>query len=127
MRPMLLMLAFALSAPSVSAADSTDLSAQWTTKLAPQVVAWRRDIHQHPELSNREFRTSALVAKQLQALGLEVRTGIAHTGVVALLKGGNLVPGSRSAPTWMRCQWWRTTICRSSRRCARSSTARTSA
>lgn len=57
-------------------------------KLAQQVVAWRRDIHQHPELSNREFRTSRLVAEHLQKLGLEVTTGIAHTGVVGLLVGG---------------------------------------
>jgi amidohydrolase len=53
-----------------------------------RVVAWRRDIHQHPELSNREFRTGALVAEHLEALGLEVRTGVAHTGVVGVLRGG---------------------------------------
>ncbi|HEX6938052.1 MAG TPA: amidohydrolase [Longimicrobiales bacterium] len=52
-----------------------------------KVVAWRRDIHQHPELSNREFRTSKLVAEHLRGLGLEVRTGIAHTGVVGVLRG----------------------------------------
>ncbi|MDO8901292.1 MAG: amidohydrolase [Phenylobacterium sp.] len=56
--------------------------------LQPKVVAWRRDIHQHPELGNREFRTSALVAEHLRALGYEVKTGVAHTGVVATLKGG---------------------------------------
>ena len=57
-----------------------------------QVVAWRRDIHQNPELSNREFRTSALVAEHLRSLGLEVQTGIAHTGVVGVLKGGKPGP-----------------------------------
>jgi len=57
-----------------------------------QVIAWRRDIHQHPELGNREFRTAALVAAHLRALGFdEVRTGVAHTGVVGLLRGG--LPG----------------------------------
>lgn len=57
--------------------------------VAPQVIAWRRDIHQHPELSNRETRTAALVAKELRRLGFDtVHTGIAHTGVVAVLKGG---------------------------------------
>ncbi|HEY2346726.1 MAG TPA: amidohydrolase [Xanthomonadaceae bacterium] len=81
-------------APCVRAADG-DTAAQWTDKLAPQVIAWRRDLHQHPELSNREFRTSAIVARQLKALGLEVRTDIAHTGVVALLKGGK--PGPKLA------------------------------
>ncbi len=53
-----------------------------------KAVAWRRDIHEHPELGNREFRTAKLVADALTAMGLEVRTGIAHTGVVAVLKGG---------------------------------------
>lgn len=53
-----------------------------------RVVEWRRDIHQHPELGNREFRTAGLVAEHLEALGLEVRTGIAHTGVVGILRGG---------------------------------------
>ena len=57
-----------------------------------RVVAWRRDIHQHPELGNREFRTAKLVAEHLQALGLEVQTGVAHTGVVGLLHGGRPGP-----------------------------------
>jgi amidohydrolase len=60
--------------------------------LDAKVVAWRRDIHQHPELSNRETRTAALVAKHLRALGLDVHTGIAHTGVAAVLKGGRPGP-----------------------------------
>jgi amidohydrolase len=57
------------------------------TAIEPELLAWRRDIHEHPELSNREFRTSKLVADQLKALGLEVHTGIAHTGVAAVLRG----------------------------------------
>ena len=57
-----------------------------------QVIAWRRDIHAHPELGNREFRTGALVAAHLRSLGLdEVRTEVAHTGVVGLLEGA--LPG----------------------------------
>ena len=60
--------------------------------LEAQVIAWRRDLHAHPEQGNREFRTAAIVADHLRALGLdEVRTGVAHTGVVALLKGA--LPG----------------------------------
>lgn len=55
--------------------------------LEPQVIEWRRDFHQHPELSNREFRTSAIVAAHLQSLGMEVQTGVAGTGVVGLLRG----------------------------------------
>jgi amidohydrolase len=61
-------------------------------QLEPKVIAWRHDIHEHPELGNREFRTSALVADHLKALGFEVQTGVAHTGVVALLKGGKPGP-----------------------------------
>ena len=60
-----------------------------------QVIEWRRDIHANPELGNREFRTAALVADHLRALGLEVRTDIAHTGVVGILRGGR--PGPRIA------------------------------
>jgi amidohydrolase len=56
--------------------------------LLERVVAWRRDFHQHPELGNREFRTSARVADHLKRLGLEVREKVAHTGVVGVLKGG---------------------------------------
>ena len=55
--------------------------------LEPQVVAWRRDFHANPELSNREFRTSRIVADHLVKLGLEVRTNVAHTGVVGVLRG----------------------------------------
>ena len=58
----------------------------------PKVVAWRRDFHQNPELSNREVRTSKIVADHLKSLGLEVRTGIAKTGVVGILKGGKPGP-----------------------------------
>lgn len=57
-------------------------------KVQPRVVAWRRDIHEHPELGNREVRTAALVADHLRKLGFEVRTGVAKTGVVGVLRGG---------------------------------------
>jgi amidohydrolase len=61
-------------------------------KVEAKVISWRRDIHQHPELSNRETRTSKLVADHLKKLGLPVRTGLAHTGVTAVLKGGKPGP-----------------------------------
>ncbi len=61
-------------------------------KVMPQVIAWRRDIHEHPELSNREVRTAKLVADHLKALGMEVRTGVAHTGVIGVLRGGKPGP-----------------------------------
>ncbi len=57
-----------------------------------KVLAWRRDIHQHPELSNRETRTADLVAQHLRSLGIEVRTGVAHTGVIGVLRGGKPGP-----------------------------------
>src|SRR5438105_10261922 len=60
--------------------------------LEPKIIAWRRDLHAHPELGNREFRTSKLVAEHLRALGLEVQTAIAHTGVVGLLRGAQPGP-----------------------------------
>lgn len=63
-----------------------------TAEILPKVVGWRRDIHEHPELGNNEVRTAALVASHLKALGLEVRTGVAHTGVVGVLKGGRPGP-----------------------------------
>lgn len=89
-------LACALAAPLVHATDMTrpEVRSQ-AERLGPKVLAWRRDIHQNPELGNREVRTSKLVADHLRALGLEVKTGIATTGVVAVLKGGK--PGPRIA------------------------------
>lgn len=61
-------------------------------RQAPAAIEVRRQIHQNPELGNREVKTAALVAEKLTALGLEVRTGIAHTGVVGILKGGRPGP-----------------------------------
>jgi amidohydrolase len=55
--------------------------------IEKQVIEWRHDFHQHPELSNREFETAEKIAKHLESLGFEVKTGVAHTGVVATLKG----------------------------------------
>ena len=63
-----------------------------TNKIEQKVIAWRRDIHEHPELGNSEIRTAALIAKHLQMLGLEVKTGVAYTGVVGILKGGKPGP-----------------------------------
>jgi amidohydrolase len=61
-------------------------------EIAPRVVAWRRDIHQHPELSFQETRTAALVAQHLRSLGLEVQTGVGGNGVVGILRGGKPGP-----------------------------------
>ncbi|NUQ62996.1 MAG: amidohydrolase [Pirellulales bacterium] len=68
--------------------DMREQVEQLVEKVTPDVVAWRRDFHTHPELSNREERTSRIVAEQLQAMGAdEVRTGVARHGVVALVRG----------------------------------------
>jgi amidohydrolase len=60
--------------------------------LEPDVIALRRHFHQYPELSNREFETAKRIAKELRAMGLKPETGIASTGVVAILKGGKPGP-----------------------------------
>jgi amidohydrolase len=63
-----------------------------TERVEPNIIAWRRDFHEHPELGNRELRTAGIVAKHLEALGMEVKTGVAKTGVVGLLKGAKPGP-----------------------------------
>ena len=72
----------------------SDLKRDLDNQLEPlmdKVIEWRHDIHQNPELGNREFRTAKKVADHLSSLGIEVETGVAYTGVVGLLKGG--LPG----------------------------------
>ena len=76
----------------VSAADIRSDLDRLADQLEPKVIEWRHDIHEHPELGNREFRTSGIVAEHLKALGFEVKTGVAHTGIVAVLKGGKPGP-----------------------------------
>ncbi len=65
-------------------------------ELVPDLVATRRDFHQHPELAFEEVRTSGIVAQRLQQLGLEVQTGVAKTGVVGLLRGGAASDGAKT-------------------------------
>lgn len=60
--------------------------------IESKVIAWRRDLHEHPELGNQEFRTANIVAEHLRKLGYEVREKVAVTGVVAVLKGGKPGP-----------------------------------
>jgi amidohydrolase len=69
--------------------NKIDLAA---VKIEQKVISWRRDIHEHPELGNHETRTAALIARHLQSLGIEVKTGVAHTGVIGILKGGKPGP-----------------------------------
>jgi amidohydrolase len=93
-----LTVAFLLAPGSVTGQTANPLAGQvekLTQELIPQVVTWRRDFHQHPELGNRETRTAKVIADELRRLGYEVQTGVAHTGVVAVLKGGK--PGQTVA------------------------------
>lgn len=60
--------------------------------LEQKVIAWRRDFHEHPELGNTETRTAEIIAKHLESLGIMVKTGVAKTGVVGILKGGKPGP-----------------------------------
>lgn len=83
---------------STAAAQTLPLEDQVRTRAAAveqKLIGWRRDIHQHPELGDQETRTAKLVADHLKSLGMEVRTGIARTGVVGILKGGK--PGKTVA------------------------------
>lgn len=81
---------------SLLSQDNTSLLAPELDRLAEQieskVIEWRRDIHQHPELGNREFRTAAKVTDHLRSLGIEVRTDVAHTGIVGFLHGNQPGP-----------------------------------
>jgi amidohydrolase len=61
-------------------------------EIEKKVIEWRRDIHQNPELGNREFRTAALVAEHLKSLGIKVYTEVGVTGVIGLLEGGTPGP-----------------------------------
>jgi amidohydrolase len=76
--------------PAVAQSDADVRAA--VDRLSPRMIEIRHDIHQHPELGNRETRTADLVAKELRRLGLEVRTGVAHTGVIGVLRGGRPGP-----------------------------------
>ena len=63
-----------------------------SNEVEPKAINWRHHFHQYPELSNREFKTADKIAQHLKTLGLEVKTGIAHTGVVGILRGGKPGP-----------------------------------
>lgn len=80
---------------SASFAQRNDLRPAVSKKAAEiekKVIAWRRDLHEHPELGNSEHRTAGIIAKHLESLGIEVKTGVAKTGVVGILKGGKPGP-----------------------------------
>lgn len=76
----------------ISAQDMSATINNSTTAVMPKVIEWRRHLHQYPELSNREFKTAKYVENHLRSLGLEVKTGVAKTGVVGILKGSQPGP-----------------------------------
>jgi amidohydrolase len=87
-RSAILFLIMTIAMPAAAATSLDQRIDELARKADPGVIARRRDIHEHPELGNRETRTSKLVADRLRELGIEVQTGVAHTGVIGLLKGG---------------------------------------
>jgi amidohydrolase len=90
-----LLLSGLLIAPLCLFAQNSTLKAEVSKRadaLTEKVINWRRDFHEHPELGNQEKRTAAIIAKHLQDLGIEVKTGVAKTGVVGILKGGKPGP-----------------------------------
>jgi amidohydrolase len=83
------LLIFLLFTPKISATSNVE---QMVKNIEPQVIKWRHHLHQNPELSNREFETAKYITKHLQSLGLAVQTGVAITGVVAVLDSGKPGP-----------------------------------
>ena len=83
------LLIFLIFTPKISATSNVE---QMVKNIEPQVIKWRHHLHQNPELSNREFETAKYITKHLQNLGLEVQTGVAITGVVAVLDSGKPGP-----------------------------------
>ena len=81
-----LLLCLLISTGSMNSILAQDLEKEYKA-IESKVIEWRREIHQNPELSNREFKTAEKIAKHLTSLGIEVQTGVAHTGVVGILKG----------------------------------------
>lgn len=78
---------FVLMSSWLGWSQSNHLPDQTYLSIEKKVIDWRRHFHQNPELSNREFKTAEVIAAHLKSLGLEVQTGVAHTGVVGILKG----------------------------------------
>ena len=91
----IVIVAFLLVLTNCATAQNSPLRNQVTLaveKIDQKLIGWRRDFHEHPELGNQEIRTSAIIAQHLRLLGMEVKTGVAHTGVVGILKGGKPGP-----------------------------------
>ena len=94
-KPIILLLSFLYSLTTYSQTDVVKLKekvAASADKIEAKCIAWRRQIHENPELGNREFNTAKLIAAHLKSLGIEVQERVGKTGVVGLLKGGKPGP-----------------------------------
>jgi amidohydrolase len=80
-----------LAIPTIALAQTPDIE-KMATDIEPEVIKWRHHFHENPELSNREFKTAEYIAKYMKSLGLQVQTGVAKTGVVAVLDTGKPGP-----------------------------------
>jgi amidohydrolase len=92
MKNIFLALQLLLSFTSFSQTDLRDKIGKAADNIETKVITWRRDIHEHPELGNNEIRTASIIAKHLKSLGIEVKTNVAKTGVVGILRGGKPGP-----------------------------------
>jgi amidohydrolase len=92
MKKFFLLSSILISIVSNAQTSLSDVVAQKSDAILPKVIEWRRHIHQNPELGNREFKTAEYIATYLKSLGLEVKTGVGKTGVVAILRGGKPGP-----------------------------------
>ncbi|RYY24314.1 MAG: amidohydrolase [Chitinophagaceae bacterium] len=88
----LLVVSALFGGPVMGQSNLSAIADQKAKALLPQTIEWRRYLHQNPELSNRETKTAEYIAAHLKKLGLEVQTGVAKTGVVAILRGGKPGP-----------------------------------
>lgn len=94
-KTLLLILLLTSTAQLFSQTDITRLKEKMTAaadRIESKCIEWRKDLHMNPELGNREFRTSKIIATHLKSLGIDVKEGIAKTGVVGILKGGKPGP-----------------------------------
>lgn len=91
-RALIISVPMAVSMPALAQNPLMVAADQKAKAILPKLIEWRRYLHQHPELSNREVKTGEYIAAHLKKLGLEVQTGVAKTGVVAILKGGKPGP-----------------------------------
>ena len=92
MKHFLLVTVFICTSSALLAQRLSDKTDAMAKAIEPKLIEWRRHFHQYPELSNREKNTAETIGKHLRSLGLEVQTGVAHTGVVGILKGGKPGP-----------------------------------